>query len=246
MVWKTDLPALEAFFSECCVIGFLQILAFTVSKGSRLKPVKVRQLSSLISRAIKIPFFFWLHLHNFLSRNFPNSLWSRGAARWCCWLSRAETQRLSNWKHPEGDHWQNYDWYMINRSVIISHLLEMYWCLLQRWLTSPVRRLSQGKADGQKKPPIRTRRRDNRPELATPLIGNAQVVQRCEHAVCLNAICNECWAMMSSGATADGFQTKGKVHLHLETLKWGRFAAPLRWSSLASLKPSQMEHSYRF
>ncbi|XP_045908031.1 kalirin-like [Micropterus dolomieu] len=45
---------------------------------------------------------------------------------------------------------------------------------LKRWLTSPVRRLSQGKADGQKKPPIRTRRRDNRPEQTTPLTGNAQ------------------------------------------------------------------------
>lgn len=53
-------------------------------------------------------------------------------------------------------------------------------CLSQRWLTSPVRRLSQGKADGQKKPPIRTRRRDNRQELTAPLTGNAQMVQ--EHA----------------------------------------------------------------
>ncbi|KAM9767056.1 LOW QUALITY PROTEIN: kalirin RhoGEF kinase b [Menidia menidia] len=51
---------------------------------------------------------------------------------------------------------------------------------LKRWLTSPVRRLSQGKADGQKKPPIRTRRRDNRPELATPLTVNAQTKARKE------------------------------------------------------------------
>lgn len=54
--------------------------------------------------------------------------------------------------------------------------------LLQRWLTSPVRRLSQGKADGQKKPPIRTRRRDNRQELTTPLTGNAQTVQKSHNA----------------------------------------------------------------
>ncbi|XP_047432143.1 kalirin-like isoform X2 [Mugil cephalus] len=53
---------------------------------------------------------------------------------------------------------------------------------LKRWLTSPVRRLSQGKADGQKKPPIRTRRRDNRSELATPLSGNAQTKARKEEA----------------------------------------------------------------
>ncbi|XP_045553977.1 LOW QUALITY PROTEIN: kalirin [Salmo salar] len=47
---------------------------------------------------------------------------------------------------------------------------------LKRWLTSPVRRLSQGKADSQgKKPPIRTRRRDNRPELATPLTANTHL-----------------------------------------------------------------------
>uniref|UniRef100_A0A3P8NU67 Kalirin RhoGEF kinase b n=1 Tax=Astatotilapia calliptera TaxID=8154 RepID=A0A3P8NU67_ASTCA len=45
---------------------------------------------------------------------------------------------------------------------------------IPRWLTSPVRRLSQGKADGQKKPPIRTRRRDNRTEMTTPLTGNAR------------------------------------------------------------------------
>uniref|UniRef100_A0A8P4KRI4 Uncharacterized protein n=1 Tax=Dicentrarchus labrax TaxID=13489 RepID=A0A8P4KRI4_DICLA len=51
----------------------------------------------------------------------------------------------------------------------------------QRWLTSPVRRLSQGKADGQKKPSIRTRRRDNRPELTTPLAGNAQTVHTHTH-----------------------------------------------------------------
>ncbi|XP_055358120.1 kalirin-like isoform X2 [Betta splendens] len=49
---------------------------------------------------------------------------------------------------------------------------------LKRWLTSPVRRLSQGKADGQKKPPIRARRRDNRPEQATPLTGNAQKARK--------------------------------------------------------------------
>ncbi|KAM8904892.1 kalirin-like isoform 3-T3 [Spinachia spinachia] len=53
---------------------------------------------------------------------------------------------------------------------------------LKRWLTSPVRRLSQGKADGQKKPPIRTRRRDNRPELTTPLAGNLQTKARKEEA----------------------------------------------------------------
>lgn len=53
---------------------------------------------------------------------------------------------------------------------------------LKRWLTSPVRRLSQGKADGQKKPPIRTRRRDNRPEQTTPLTGNAQTKARKEEA----------------------------------------------------------------
>ncbi|XP_062303477.1 LOW QUALITY PROTEIN: kalirin RhoGEF kinase b [Osmerus eperlanus] len=47
---------------------------------------------------------------------------------------------------------------------------------LKRWLTSPVRRLSQGKADSQgKKPPLRTRRRENRPELATPLTANTHV-----------------------------------------------------------------------
>ncbi|XP_068458153.1 kalirin-like isoform X2 [Clinocottus analis] len=53
---------------------------------------------------------------------------------------------------------------------------------LKRWLTSPVRRLSQGKADGQKKPPIRTRRRDNRTEVTTPLTGNAQAKARKEEA----------------------------------------------------------------
>ncbi|XP_053273046.1 kalirin [Pleuronectes platessa] len=53
---------------------------------------------------------------------------------------------------------------------------------LKRWLTSPVRRLSQGKADGQKKPSIRTRRRDNRPEVTTPLTGNAQTKSRKEEA----------------------------------------------------------------
>ncbi|CAN9498321.1 unnamed protein product [Ophioblennius macclurei] len=53
---------------------------------------------------------------------------------------------------------------------------------LKRWLTSPVRRLSQGKADGQKKPPIRARRRDNRPEVTTPLTGNAQAKARKEEA----------------------------------------------------------------
>ncbi|KAL1022033.1 hypothetical protein UPYG_G00021370 [Umbra pygmaea] len=47
---------------------------------------------------------------------------------------------------------------------------------LKRWLTSPVRRLSQGKADSQgKKPPLRTRRRDTRPELATPLTANTHM-----------------------------------------------------------------------
>ena len=52
---------------------------------------------------------------------------------------------------------------------------------LKRWLTSPVRRLSQGKADSQgKKPPLRTRRRENRPELATPLTANTPVVG-CTH-----------------------------------------------------------------
>ncbi|XP_035854250.1 kalirin-like isoform X2 [Sander lucioperca] len=51
---------------------------------------------------------------------------------------------------------------------------------LKRWLTSPVRRLSQGKADGQKKPPIRTRRRDNRPEQTTPLNTNTQTKARKE------------------------------------------------------------------
>lgn len=112
-------------------------------------------------------------------------------------------------------------------SVTNSALLELYRCLLQRWLTSPVRRLSQGKADGQKKPPIRTRRRDNRSELTTPLTGNAQVVQKCTCAVHLNALCNECRRMMSNGNTADGFQTKGRVHLHLnESLKMGQFCHP--------------------
>ncbi|KAK5874754.1 hypothetical protein CesoFtcFv8_027314 [Champsocephalus esox] len=43
---------------------------------------------------------------------------------------------------------------------------------LKRWLTSPVRRLSQGKADGQKKPPIRARRRDK--DQATPLTAQAK------------------------------------------------------------------------
>uniref|UniRef100_A0A087XMU9 Kalirin RhoGEF kinase b n=1 Tax=Poecilia formosa TaxID=48698 RepID=A0A087XMU9_POEFO len=49
---------------------------------------------------------------------------------------------------------------------------------LKRWLTSPVRRLSQGKADGQKKPTIRTRRRDNRSDVATPFPGNSQAVRK--------------------------------------------------------------------
>lgn len=116
---------------------------------------------------------------------------------------------------------------MREMSVTNSALLELYRCLLQRWLTSPVRRLSQGKADGQKKPPIRTRRRDNRSELTTPLTGNAQVVQKCTCAVHLNALCNECRCMMSNGNTADGFQTKGRVHLHLnESLKMGQFCHP--------------------
>ncbi|XP_077959998.1 kalirin RhoGEF kinase b isoform X3 [Gasterosteus aculeatus] len=53
---------------------------------------------------------------------------------------------------------------------------------LKRWLTSPVRRLSQGKADGQKKPPIRTRRRDNRLELTTPLSGNVPTKARKDEA----------------------------------------------------------------
>uniref|UniRef100_A0A6Q2Y1B5 Rho guanine nucleotide exchange factor 25 n=1 Tax=Esox lucius TaxID=8010 RepID=A0A6Q2Y1B5_ESOLU len=49
---------------------------------------------------------------------------------------------------------------------------------LKRWLTSPVRRLSQGKADSQgKKPPLRTRRRDARSELATPLTANTHMVR---------------------------------------------------------------------
>lgn len=39
-------------------------------------------------------------------------------------------------------------------------------------MTSPVRRLSQGKADGQKKPPIRARRRDK--DQATPLTAQAK------------------------------------------------------------------------
>ncbi|XP_053725094.1 kalirin-like isoform X1 [Synchiropus splendidus] len=51
---------------------------------------------------------------------------------------------------------------------------------LKRWLTSPVRRLSQGKADGQKKLPIRNRRRDNRAELATPLTVNTQKARKDE------------------------------------------------------------------
>lgn len=116
---------------------------------------------------------------------------------------------------------------MRNMPVANSALLELYRCLLQRWLTSPVRRLSQGKADGQKKPPIRTRRRDNRSELTTPLTGNAQVVQKCTRAVHLNATSNECRPMMSNGNTADGFQAKGRVHLHLkESLKMGQFCHP--------------------
>ncbi|XP_032412006.1 kalirin-like isoform X2 [Xiphophorus hellerii] len=49
---------------------------------------------------------------------------------------------------------------------------------LKRWLTSPVRRLSQGKADGQKKPTIRTRRRDNRSDVATPFPGNSQAAKK--------------------------------------------------------------------
>uniref|UniRef100_A0A8C6TYD1 DH domain-containing protein n=1 Tax=Neogobius melanostomus TaxID=47308 RepID=A0A8C6TYD1_9GOBI len=53
---------------------------------------------------------------------------------------------------------------------------------LKRWLTSPVRRLSQGKADGQKKPPIRMRRRDNRAET-TPLNANAQTKVRKDDSV---------------------------------------------------------------
>lgn len=53
---------------------------------------------------------------------------------------------------------------------------------LKRWLTSPVRRLSQGKADGQKKPPIRMRRRDNRAET-TPLNANAQTKPRKDDSV---------------------------------------------------------------
>lgn len=86
-------------------------------------------------------------------------------------------------------------------------------CFLQRWLTSPVRRLSQGKADGQKKPPIRTRRRDNRPELTTPLTGNAQTV-RYQHThthwprtlrICL---CNVC-VTSSFFASAEGEEGGG-------------------------------------
>lgn len=116
---------------------------------------------------------------------------------------------------------------MRNMSVTNSPLLEIYRRLLQRWLTSPVRRLSQGKADGQKKPPIRTRRRDNRSEQTTPLTGNAQVVQKCKRAVYLNVTCNECRPMMSNGETADGFETKGTEHLHLkESLKMGEFCHP--------------------
>ncbi|KAM9835916.1 LOW QUALITY PROTEIN: kalirin-like [Aulostomus maculatus] len=53
---------------------------------------------------------------------------------------------------------------------------------LKRWLTSPVRRLSQGKADGQKKPPVRTRRRDNRQDLTTPPTGNSTAKVRKEEA----------------------------------------------------------------
>ncbi|XP_054632408.1 kalirin-like isoform X3 [Dunckerocampus dactyliophorus] len=49
---------------------------------------------------------------------------------------------------------------------------------LKRWLTSPVRRLSQGKVDGQKKAPIRNRRRDNRPEVTTPLTGNSTMMKK--------------------------------------------------------------------
>ncbi|XP_068612674.1 kalirin-like [Brachionichthys hirsutus] len=52
---------------------------------------------------------------------------------------------------------------------------------LKRWLTSPVRRLSQGKAD-QKKPPIRARRRENRAEPTAPPTGNAQTKVRKEEA----------------------------------------------------------------
>ncbi|XP_054632428.1 kalirin-like isoform X5 [Dunckerocampus dactyliophorus] len=51
---------------------------------------------------------------------------------------------------------------------------------LKRWLTSPVRRLSQGKVDGQKKAPIRNRRRDNRPEVTTPLTGNSTMKMKKE------------------------------------------------------------------
>ncbi|XP_077370408.1 kalirin-like isoform X2 [Festucalex cinctus] len=53
---------------------------------------------------------------------------------------------------------------------------------LKRWLTSPVRRLSQGKADGQKKAPIRNRRRDNRPEVNMPLTGNSTMTKKDEAA----------------------------------------------------------------
>lgn len=95
-------------------------------------------------------------------------------------------------------------------SAVNTLLTETCWCLLQRWLTSPVRRLSQGKADGQKKPPIRTRRRDNRPELTTPLTGNAQVVRRCKHVVYLDATCIECRDMMISGDTLMDFKRKEK------------------------------------
>lgn len=245
-IWKTALPAQSVVWLCFCRFWCLQYWRAPESNYSKWDKYNHWINSPFPSRAIKIRFRFWWHPPYFFRRNIANSLWSRGAARGCCWFSRAETQRLRNWKHPEGDHWQNCDWQMRNVSVTTSALLELYQCLLQRWLTSPVRRLSQGKADGQKKPPIRTRRRDNRSDLTAPLTGNAQVVQKCMRAVHLNATRNECRRMMSNGNTADGFQTKGRYICIWRSLwKWDSFATLLRWSSLASLKASQMGHIWR-
>jgi len=99
-------------------------------------------------------------------------VWTGRRSRGRRGLSRTQTQRLRNRKHPEGNSCMSVKRWDHDKCWVMTGNYS-----LQRWLTSPVRRLSQGKADGQKKPPIRTRRRDNRPELATPLTINAQTVR---------------------------------------------------------------------
>lgn len=82
-------------------------------------------------------------------------------------------------------------------------------CLSQRWLTSPVRRLSQGKADGQKKPPIRTRRRDNRQELTTPLTGNAQTVQEHTHTIVFRGPWSSIWTSLGINVSVSAEAEEG-------------------------------------